>query len=108
MLVPRFNLLGPMIKMMILLPIESMHTTHGGSTKMPAGESKKTDAKAEMSLVATVLPRAPRAVAAVRQAEVKNADETSWKLAGALCWLWAAATAKVVAFVIHARAARPA
>jgi len=43
------------------------------------------------------------AVAAVRQAEVKNADETSWKLAGALCWLWAAATTKVVAFVIHAR-----
>ena len=43
------------------------------------------------------------AVAAVRQAEVKNADETSWKLAGALCWLWAAATPKVVAFVIHAR-----
>ncbi len=43
------------------------------------------------------------AVAAVRQAAVKNADETSWKLAGALCWLWAAATTRVVAFVIHAR-----
>jgi transposase len=43
------------------------------------------------------------AVAAVRAAEVKNADETSWKLAGKLCWLWAAATSTVVAFVIHAR-----
>lgn len=43
------------------------------------------------------------AVAEVRQAAVKNADETSWKLAGKLCWLWAAATATVVAFVVHAR-----
>ncbi len=39
----------------------------------------------------------------MRQAEVKNADETGWKLAGALCRLWAAASTKVVAFVIHAR-----
>lgn len=43
------------------------------------------------------------AVAAVRQAEVKHADETSWKLTGKLCWLWAAATTGVAAFVIHAR-----
>jgi transposase len=43
------------------------------------------------------------ALAAVRAAQVKGADETSWKLAGRLCWLWAAATAGVAAFVIHAR-----
>jgi transposase len=43
------------------------------------------------------------AVAAVQHAEVKHADETSWKLGGKLCWLWAAATAKVAAFVIHAK-----
>jgi transposase len=43
------------------------------------------------------------AVAAVRRAEVKHADETSWKLAGKLCWLWAAATPAVAAFVVHAR-----
>jgi transposase len=43
------------------------------------------------------------AVQRVREAKVKNADETSWKLAGKLCWLWAAATASVVAFVIHAK-----
>ncbi len=36
-------------------------------------------------------------------AAVKHADETSWKLAGVLCWLWAAATTGVVAFVIHAK-----
>jgi transposase len=43
------------------------------------------------------------ALTAVRQATVKGADETSWKQAGQLCWLWAAATASVAAFVIHAR-----
>jgi transposase len=43
------------------------------------------------------------ALSAVQQAAVKHGDETSWKLAGRLCWLWAAATAGVVAFVIHAR-----
>ena len=34
---------------------------------------------------------------------MKYADETSWKLWGQLCWLWAAATSGVAAFVIHAR-----
>jgi transposase len=43
------------------------------------------------------------AVQAVQTAEVKNVDETGWKLAGRRCWLWAAATATVAAFVIHAR-----
>jgi transposase len=43
------------------------------------------------------------AVAEARQAPVKHADETSWKLAGKLCWLWAAATPRVAAFVLHAR-----
>lgn len=44
-----------------------------------------------------------QAVEAVRAAAVKAADETSWKQRGKLCWLWAAATTTVVAFVIHAR-----
>jgi transposase len=43
-----------------------------------------------------------QALAAVRQAAVKNVDETSWKLSGKLCWLWLAATGTVAAFVIHA------
>jgi len=42
-------------------------------------------------------------VAAVRQASVKNVDETSWKIRGRLAWLWVAATTKLAAFVIHAR-----
>jgi transposase len=43
------------------------------------------------------------ALEAVRQAEVKFADETSWKVWGKLHWLWTAATTGVVAFVIHAK-----
>jgi transposase len=43
------------------------------------------------------------ALRAVREAAVKHADETSWKLAGQLRWLWAAAAVGVAVFVIHAR-----
>src|SRR6516225_3070816 len=43
------------------------------------------------------------AACAVREAEVKHADETSWKQAGQKCWLWLGATAMVAFFVIHAR-----
>ena len=44
---------------------------------------------------------------AVRDAPVKNADETGWKQAGARRWLWTAATTTVAYFVIHVhRAAR--
>jgi transposase len=57
----------------------------------------------EQEVSAALAPAHEEAVAAVREAEVKFADETSWKLWGKLCWLWAAATTGVVAFVIHAR-----
>ena len=40
---------------------------------------------------------------AARTAPARNVDETGWKRAGARCWLWAAATATVAFFVIHAR-----
>jgi transposase len=43
------------------------------------------------------------ALQAVRDAAVKNVDETSWKLAGDLCRLWLAATSTVAVFLIHAR-----
>ena len=39
----------------------------------------------------------------MREADVKFADETSWKLWGKLCWLWAAATSTVAVFVIHGK-----
>ena len=40
---------------------------------------------------------------AVAAAPVKHVDETGWKQAGKKRWLWAAATATVVAFLIHPR-----
>ena len=48
-------------------------------------------------------PAHAEAVQFVRDAAVKNVDETGWKLAGQLCWLWVAATGTVAAFLIHAK-----
>jgi transposase len=57
--------------------------------------------RAEVS--AALAPAHAEALQVVRAAAVKNVDETSWKLAGKLCWLWVAATDSVAAFLIHAR-----
>ena len=54
-------------------------------------------------LSAALAPAHAEALEAVRAADVKHVDETSWKRAGALCWLWLAATGGVAAFLIHAR-----
>jgi transposase len=62
-----------------------------------------TVAHLEQEVSAALAPAHDEALAAVRRAEVKFADETSWKLWGKLCWLWAAATANVAVFVIHAK-----
>lgn len=62
-----------------------------------------TVANLEQEVSAALATPHQEALEAVREAEVKHADETSWKKAGKLCWLWAAATVGVVAFVIHPR-----
>jgi transposase len=62
-----------------------------------------TVANLEQEVSAALAAPHHEAVAAVRAADVKHADETSWKLAGTLCWLWGAACTGVAAFVIHAR-----
>jgi transposase len=62
-----------------------------------------TVANLEQEVSAALEPSHREAVDAVRRAAVKYADETSWKLWGKLCWLWAAATTGVAAFVIHAK-----
>ena len=46
-------------------------------------------------------PAHQEALAAVQQAPVKHLDETGWKKAGRKRWLWVAATANVVVFLIH-------
>jgi transposase len=60
-----------------------------------------TVANLEQEVSAALVAPHQEAVAAVRAAAVKHADETSWKRRGRLCWLWAAATTGVAAFVIH-------
>jgi len=62
-----------------------------------------TVANLEQEVSAALVTPHQEALTAVRTAQVKHADETSWKQAGTLCWLWGAAAAGVVAFVIHAK-----
>jgi transposase len=62
-----------------------------------------TVANLEQEVSEALAPAHAEALEAVRQADVKFADETSWKVWGKLCWLWAAATTRIAAFVIHAQ-----
>ena len=55
----------------------------------------------EQQTSAALITAHDHARGAVRQAPVKNADETGWKQAGARRWLWTAATTTVAYFVIH-------
>jgi transposase len=62
-----------------------------------------TVANLEQEVSAALAPSHQEALEAVRSATIKQADETSWKRAGKLHWLWAAGSAHlgVVSFVIH-------
>lgn len=62
-----------------------------------------TVANLEQEVSAALAAPHQEALQAVRAAAVKHADETSWKRRAKLCWLWAAAAAGVVAFVLHAK-----
>jgi transposase len=62
-----------------------------------------TVANLQAQLSDALAPAHAEALEVVRGAAVKHVDETSWKLAGKLCWLWVAATGTVAAFLIHAR-----
>ena len=61
-----------------------------------------TVAHLEGQMSAALAPAHAEALRVVRDAAAKNVDETSWKRAGKLCWLWLAATGTVAAFLIHA------
>jgi transposase len=73
------------------------------SDVLDAPVSLGTVANLEREMSAALAAPHQEALEAVRAAAIKHADETSWKLLGKLCWLWGAATASVVAFVIHAQ-----
>lgn len=55
----------------------------------------------EQEVSAAVAGAHAEATAAVRDAPVKNIDETGWKENGKKRWLWVAATRLVAVFVIH-------
>jgi transposase len=57
----------------------------------------------EQEMTAALAPVYETAAATARAAPVKNVDETSWKRAGRLCWLWSVVTQSVTLFVIHAK-----
>ena len=58
---------------------------------------------AERQMSAALAAPHEQARDAVRDAPVKNTDETGWKRAGQRCWLWMAATATVAYYLIHPR-----
>ena len=62
-----------------------------------------TIANLEAQTSAALADAHAEALQAVRAAPVKHVDETGWKVAGKLCWLWVAATGNVAAFLVHAR-----
>lgn len=57
----------------------------------------------EQEVSTALAPVHAEALAAVKDAEVKNVDETSWKEGGQKRWLWVAATGTIAAFVIHGK-----
>jgi transposase len=61
-----------------------------------------TVANLEQEMSAALAAPHQEALTAVRTAEIKHADETSWKKHAQLCWLWGAATARVAVFLIEA------
>lgn len=60
-----------------------------------------TVANLEQEVSAALAPAHEEAKQAVREAEIKHLDETGWKENGRKRWLWVAATASVVVFLIH-------
>ncbi len=60
-----------------------------------------TIAALEREVSTALAPAHAEALTAVKEAAVKNVDETSWKEGGQKRWLWVAATSTVAAFVIH-------
>lgn len=99
--------IGPRLAAVLAYLTGSHHVSQRGLEEIandvfdiPLSVGTVANLQAQMS--AALAPAHAEAVAAVRAAPVKNVDETSWKLAGKLCWLWLAATETVAAFLIHA------
>jgi len=99
------------------LPAEVL--AHGFGPKLTAAmaflsglchDSKRTIEETVETLLGVPLSlgSVSQAEAAVQRAAVKNADETGWAQAGALCWMWMAVSAGVALFKICAGRGRAA
>ncbi len=63
--------------------------------------ARSTWCRASMRLAQKARPTFDAMVVAVRHAAVVYADETGWKIAGALAWLWAFVTEWITVYVIR-------
>jgi transposase len=104
----RAHALGPRLTAVMAYLSGARHDSKRGveevvETVFGVPVSLGTVAAVEQEASAALAEAHAAAVEAVRQAPAKNADETSWKEAGRLCWLWTALTDQVACFVVHAR-----
>src|SRR5438270_510552 len=100
--------IGPRLAAALAYFTGSHHVSQRGLEEIAADVfdiplSVGTVANLQAQVSAALAPAHAEALQAVRAAGVKHVDETGWKLAGKLCWLWVAATGTVAAFLVHAR-----
>ncbi|HZY85445.1 MAG TPA: IS66 family transposase [Gemmataceae bacterium] len=104
----RAHVLGPRLAAVMAYLSGARHDSKRGvedvvETVFGVSLALGTVAAVEQEVSSALAPAHAEALAAVRQAPAKNADETGWKQAGRRCWLWTAVTAGVACFLIHAR-----
>jgi transposase len=102
----RAHAYGPRLTALVSYLSGSPHVSKRGieeliETVVTLPISLGTIAKLEQEMSAALAPAHAAAQQAVRDAAVKNVDETGWKKAGRPGWLWTAATTWVACFVIH-------
>lgn len=100
--------LGPQLAATLVYLRGRHHLSQRGLTELaetlfdvPLAVGSVSHLQEQMS--AALAPAHAEVAAAVQAAAVKNVDETGWKLAGRLCWLWVAVTQHAALFVVHAR-----
>jgi transposase len=101
----RAHVCGPRLTALLSFQSGVLHTSKRGiedfvETVLRVPIALGTVSNLEQEVSAALAPAHGEAQRAVQAAATKNVDETGWKQAGAKRWLWGAATALVVCFVI--------
>ena len=101
----RAHVCGPRLSATLSFMSGVLHTSKRGieefvETVLGVPIALGTVSNHEQEMSAALADAHAEAQQAVQQAAAKNVDETGWKQAGAKRWLWGAATALVVCFVI--------